>query len=101
MPYSTELHKIYRERVTFISVDVAERGQAKVAPFVEKMGDKMGYAAAVDDVPDGDERGLNGRIWLEWVAAAGERAIPCAFINSEPLTGPEPLEKLGVHLFSR
>jgi thiol-disulfide isomerase/thioredoxin len=83
MPYLTELHKIHKDRVTFISVDVAEPDQAKVAPFVEKMGDKMGYSVAVDEVPAGDERGLNGRMWLEWLAAAGERGIPCAFIISQ------------------
>ncbi len=83
MPYLTELHKIYKDRVTFISVDVAERDQAKVASFVQEMGDRMGYAVAVDDVPAGDERGLNGRMWLKWVAAAGKRGIPCAFIVSQ------------------
>jgi thiol-disulfide isomerase/thioredoxin len=83
MPYLTELHKIYKNRVTFISVNVAEPDQAKVAPFVEKMGDKMGYAVAMDDVPAGDTRGLKGAMWLKWVAAAGERGIPCAFIISQ------------------
>jgi thiol-disulfide isomerase/thioredoxin len=83
MPYLTELHKIYKDRVTFISVDVAERDQAKVTSFVQEMGDNMGYAVAADDVPAGDERGLNGRMWLNWVAAAGERGIPCAFIISQ------------------
>ena len=83
MPYLTELHKIYKDRVTFISVNVAEQDQAKVAPFVEKMGEKMSYAVAVDDVPAGDERGLNGRMWLSWVAAAGEHGIPRAFIVSQ------------------
>ena len=82
MPYLTELHRIYKGRVTFISVNVAEPDRAKVAPFVQKMGDKMGYAVAMDDVPASDERGLNGRMWLGWVAAAGERGIPCAFIIS-------------------
>jgi thiol-disulfide isomerase/thioredoxin len=83
MPYLTELEKVYKNRVTFISVDVAERDQAQVAPFVEKMADKMGHAVAVDDVPAGDDRGLNGRMWLTWIAAAGERGIPCAFIISQ------------------
>jgi thiol-disulfide isomerase/thioredoxin len=83
MPYLTELHKIYKDRVTFISVDVAEEDQAKVAPFVEKMGEKMGYAVAMDDVPAGDARGLNGRMWLAWLSAAGQSGIPCAFIISQ------------------
>jgi hypothetical protein len=64
-------------------VDVAERDQAKVTSFVQEMGDKMGYAVAADDVPAGDERGLNGRMWLNWVAAAGESGIPRAFIISQ------------------
>ena len=33
----------------------------------------MGYAIAVDDVRADDERGLNGRMWLRWVADTGGR----------------------------
>jgi tetratricopeptide (TPR) repeat protein len=34
----------------------------------------------VDDVPAGENQRVNGRMRLTWLAAAGQRGIPCAFI---------------------
>ncbi len=80
MPYLTELQRIYKDRVTFMGVSIAEADQAKVGPFVERMGDKMGYAVAMDDVPTGDARGQHGKMMLEWLTAAGQHGIPATFV---------------------
>ncbi len=80
MSHLTGLAKAHRDRVTVVGVSVAEADQARVEPFVAKMGDKMGYAVAMDDVAAGDKLGLNGQIIRLWQKAAGERGIPSAFM---------------------
>ena len=48
IPHLTELQKKYRDKdVVFIGV--SDEKPAVVKPFVEKMGDKMGYTVAIDD----------------------------------------------------
>src|SRR5262245_10516457 len=42
IPHLTELQKKYQD-VVFIGVSVWEESQAKVEPFVKKMGEKMDY----------------------------------------------------------
>src|SRR5690606_31445154 len=51
IPHLTELQKAYKDKVRFIGVSVGEFNQADVEPFVQKMGDRMVYAVAMDDVP--------------------------------------------------
>jgi tetratricopeptide (TPR) repeat protein len=50
IPHLTELQKKYKGKgVTIIGVSV-DQNQNAVMPFVEKMGDKMNYTIAIDDV---------------------------------------------------
>src|SRR5438132_6593800 len=70
IPHLTELQKKHK-RVTFIGVSVYEHDQAEVKPFVEKMGDKMGYGVALDSVPEGG-KGAEGKMAKEWVDAADQ-----------------------------
>lgn len=80
IPHLTDLAKKYADKVTVIGVSVWERPQKKtneailatVKPFVEKMGDQMGYRVAVDDV--------NRTMANAWLRAAGKDTIPNAFI---------------------
>ena len=78
IPKITAMQKKYGNRVTFIGVSVFERDQTKVVPFVKKMGDKMNYRVAMDQVPN-NEAG-KGHMATNWLRAAGKNGIPCAFI---------------------
>jgi thiol-disulfide isomerase/thioredoxin len=74
IPHITEMaHKF--TQVTFIGMDVWERGtdkDAAVAKFMKKMGDKMDYHIAMDteDTFMADN----------WMKAAGQNGIPAAFL---------------------
>src|ERR1039457_1623924 len=74
IPHLTEMaHKF--TQVTFIGMDVWERGtdkDAAVAKFMKKMGDKMDYHIAMDteDTFMADN----------WMKAAGQNGIPAAFL---------------------
>ena len=52
IPHLTELAKKHKD-ITFIGVSAFERDTSLVKPFVAKMGDKMDYHVAMDDVPAG------------------------------------------------
>jgi thiol-disulfide isomerase/thioredoxin len=101
IPHLTDLQKKHPE-VTFIGVSVWEQDQGLVKPFVEKMGDKMGYRVASDKVPDG-KNGNDGAMAISWMKAAGRRGIPAAFIINgqgkiawmgHPMSIDGPLEKI-------
>jgi len=101
IPHLSELQKKYKD-VTFIGVSVFENDQAKVEPFVKEMGDKMAYRVAMDEVPDGGNRG-DGKMAVSWMKAAEEGGIPTAFIvNKEgkiawighPMQMDQPLDKI-------
>jgi thiol-disulfide isomerase/thioredoxin len=77
IPHLTELQKKYKD-VVFIGVDVWERDPSLVEPFVKKMGDKMGYRVATDDVPGADR--MEGKMAKNWMKAAGQNGIPTAFV---------------------
>jgi thiol-disulfide isomerase/thioredoxin len=81
MPHLSELAKHYVDKVTFIGVNVWERGfenkpysdaMPQVKEFVESMGDKMGYNVAMDN----DERFMAN----QWLRAAGQNSIPASFL---------------------
>jgi thiol-disulfide isomerase/thioredoxin len=78
IPHLTELQKKHKD-VKFIGVSVFEQDQSKVAPFVKEMGEKMGYAVAMDDVPEGAARD-QGKMAQTWMVAAEQDGIPTAFI---------------------
>jgi thiol-disulfide isomerase/thioredoxin len=78
IPHLTELQKKYKD-VVVIGVSVFESDQARVTPFVKKMGDQMDYRVAVDAVPAGGE-GKAGKMAKGWMEAAGQSGIPTAFV---------------------
>lgn len=83
MPHLTELAKTYGDKVTFIGIDVWERGHGNshrtdtdidkaVDAFMATRGKTMGYAVAQDT-----RDGIMARTWLE---AAGVMGIPATFL---------------------
>ena len=76
IPHLTELQKEYKD-VAFIGVAASEHekdakaNQDKVEKFVKEKGDDMGYRVAFS----GD-----GNMSKNWMQAAGQNGIPCAFI---------------------
>jgi thiol-disulfide isomerase/thioredoxin len=97
MPHMTELQKEYGDKVRFIGVSIWEDDPADVEGFVEKMGEKIGYAIAKDVDKE------RGKTAMAWMAAADQDGIPTAFIvNGEgkvawigsPFEIDEPLEKV-------
>jgi thiol-disulfide isomerase/thioredoxin len=80
IPHLTELQKKYKDKgVKIIGVSVGEKDQKIVEPFVKKMGDKMVYSVALDDVPKGGDAG-DGKMAKNWMAASESEGIPTAFI---------------------
>lgn len=101
IPHLTELQKRY-EDIVIIGVSVLERNQDLVPEFVEKMGKKMDYRVAIDQVPEGEDA-EEGKTVKNWMVPAGLEGIPYAFIvNGEgkiawigsPFHMEEPLEKI-------
>jgi thiol-disulfide isomerase/thioredoxin len=76
IPKITSMQKKHGSKVVFVGVSVWEKDQSKVVPFVTKMGAKMNYRVAMDKV----EAGSKGHMAKEWLMAAGQNGIPCAFI---------------------
>jgi thiol-disulfide isomerase/thioredoxin len=77
IPHLNETYKRFKDKgLVVIGQDCWERDDALVAPFVEKMGEKMTYRVALDD-KSGSERGKMAETWM---AAAGQNGIPAAFV---------------------
>jgi thiol-disulfide isomerase/thioredoxin len=77
IPHLSRMQEEYKDKdVIFIGQDVWEQDQSKVKPFVEKMGDKMNYRVAMDNVADGGR----GKMAETWLAAAGQEGIPASFV---------------------
>jgi thiol-disulfide isomerase/thioredoxin len=80
IPHLTELSQHYKDRgVRFISVDIWEQDRKLVRPFVDKMGSRLDYSVAVDDVPE-EADPTEGAMAKNWMKAAEENAIPTAFV---------------------
>jgi thiol-disulfide isomerase/thioredoxin len=78
MPHLTRLQDKLRDKgVVVVGVSVWEDDPAAPAPFVKKMGDRIGYAVATDQV---SAPGEEGRVSREWLQAAGRTGIPSAFL---------------------
>jgi thiol-disulfide isomerase/thioredoxin len=75
IPHVTKLQAKHPD-VVFIGVNVWEDNEAKVEPFVTKMGDKMNYRVVLDDKST-DPKGAMAKNWLD---AAGQDGIPCSMI---------------------
>ena len=78
IPHLDELHETLKDKgVVFIGQNCMEEGAAdKVPPFVKKMGEKMSYRVATDDTSS-DEKGFMA---VNWMQAAEQNGIPCAFV---------------------
>ena len=83
----------------FIGQNVWEDDEAKVKPFVEKMGDKMGYRVRMDD----KSVDSTGAMATTWMKAAGQSGIPASFIIDKsgkiawighPMSMDEPLAQV-------
>lgn len=70
IPHLTELQKKFQDKGV-VFVGVSDEPADKVKPFVEKMGEKMGYVVACDD----DRKTSDG-----YMTAYGQGGIPTAFI---------------------
>jgi thiol-disulfide isomerase/thioredoxin len=101
IPHLTELQKKHKD-ITVIGVSVWEQDAKAVKPFVDEMGDKMGYRVALDDVPE-NGKGNDGKMAKNWMQAAGQNGIPAAFIINgdgkvawigHPMAMDEPLGKI-------
>ncbi len=79
IPHLTELARKY-DQATFVGVDVLEHPgklgdefiAAKVVPFVQSMGDSMGYSVAAD--------GMAAKMAATWIDPAGQMYIPATFL---------------------
>ncbi len=100
IPHLSELQQKYGDKVKLVGVSVWEEDPSGVAPFVEKMGDKMAYTVARDLVPEGADpaQGVMARSWMQ---AANQNGIPAAFIVDgqgriawigNPIDAEEPLD---------
>jgi thiol-disulfide isomerase/thioredoxin len=77
IPHLNETYMKYKDKgLVVIGQDCWERDDKLVAPFIEKMGDKMTYRVALDDKTS-DKKGAMAVNWME---AAGQNGIPTAFI---------------------
>ena len=59
-----------------IGQNVSEQDQTVVKPFVTRMGRKMTYPVALDNVTESSK----GSMLECWLNAAGQNGIPCAFL---------------------
>lgn len=80
IPHLSELQKAHPD-VAFIGVDVGE-SEKEVEPFVSKMGDKMNYRVALDDLSSESE----GATHQAFMTASGQNGIPTAFIVDQDST---------------
>ncbi len=104
IPHINQLSKKYSEQgLTVIGVSIWEDDPSGVAPFVQKMGDKMTYAVARDEVKADDQRGRSGFMSVTWMTPAGQTGIPSAFLVDRegrvawighPMEMDEPLSAL-------
>jgi thiol-disulfide isomerase/thioredoxin len=77
IPHLNETYTKFKDKgLIVIGQNCWERDEALVAPFVEKMGDKMTYRVVLDD-KKGSEKGKMADSWME---AANQGGIPTAFL---------------------
>ena len=71
-PHLSEIAKANKDKITVIGVNVWEKKTPEeVQAFVVSQGDKMSYNVAADG---------EGVIAKDWLKAAGQNGIPCAFV---------------------
>lgn len=83
MPHLSELSKKYKDKATFIGVNIWEKtgeqpyesSLPSVTKFVKSMGDKMAYSVVADN---NDQHMAN-----QWMVRAGQNGIPATFLIRE------------------
>src|SRR5579863_3215856 len=79
IPHLNKIYTKYKDKgLVVIGQDCWEEDDAKVAPFVKDMGDKMTYRVALDDKTKNEK----GAMADTWMTAAGQGGIPTAFLVS-------------------
>ena len=77
IPHLNEIYQKFKDKgLVVIGQNCWERDDSLVAPFVQKMGDKMTYRVALDEKTGGGR----GKMAQTWMAAADRDGIPCAFL---------------------
>ena len=77
IPHLNETYEKFKDKgLVVIGQNCWEKDESKVAPFVKQMGSKMTYRVALDD----KSRNPDGAMAKNWMAAAGRRGIPSAFL---------------------
>jgi thiol-disulfide isomerase/thioredoxin len=77
IPHLNEIHAKYKDKgLVVIGQDCWEQDEKLVPPFLKTMGSKMTYRVALDD----KESSQTGKMAETWMAAAGQRGIPTAFL---------------------
>ena len=79
-PYTPHLNtfatKFENKGLIVLAQNVWEHDESAVAPFIKKMGDKMTYRVALDDM----EGTKNGKMAETWLTAAKQSFLPIAFL---------------------
>jgi tetratricopeptide (TPR) repeat protein len=76
----SKLAQKHGDKLTVIGVNGFEAHPDKVAAFVQSLGDKLGYAIALDDAGKADPKGELGTLSKAWMQAAGQRGVPASFL---------------------
>lgn len=76
----SDLQRLYDGKATVLAVDVFEQDQSRAAALIEKMGPKVGFSVALDQVPPQSRHGLDGAMVKLWMQPFNETGIPIAFI---------------------
>jgi thiol-disulfide isomerase/thioredoxin len=77
IPHLNEIATKFESKgLIVLGQNVWENDESAVAPFVKKMGDKMTYRVALDDM----EGSKKGKMAETWMTAAGQNGIPSAFL---------------------
>jgi thiol-disulfide isomerase/thioredoxin len=77
IPHLNEIANKYKDKgLVVIGQNVWENDESKLESFLKEMGSKMTYPVAMDD----KRTNQNGVMATTWLAAAGHRGIPTAFL---------------------
>ncbi len=77
IPHLNALQQKFKDRgLIVIGQNSSEPEDGAVEPFVKQMGDQMTYRVALDDKRKVHE----GSMQREWMVAAQQQGIPCAFV---------------------
>ena len=80
IPHLNRLHNKYKDKgLVVIGQDVKEEDVTKVGPFIKRMGERMTYRIALDQV-SGATNEYSGRMVETWLNAADQKGIPTAFL---------------------